>query len=233
VGACLLSFAAGTLTVLSPCVLPLALVAMASALQRHPLGPLALAVGFAGSSAVLGLLFALLGFGLDRDVVRASAAGLLIVLGVVLLSARLQAGVARLATPLAGRATSVLGGTARTGWPGQLVVGVLLGGIWSPCAGPTLAAAITLAAQRTSVPSAAAVMVAFSVGAALPLIALAYGSRETLGRHAAGIARVARPVAAAALIAVGALTLSGTDRTLEARLVDLMPSWLIDATTAF
>lgn len=232
-GACLLSFAAGTLTVLSPCVLPLALVAMTSALQHHRLGPIALALGFAGASAVLGLLFALIGFGLDRDLLRTIAAGLFVVLGIVLLSSRLQACVARLATPLAGRASSVLGGTVRAGWPGQLVVGILLGAIWSPCAGPTLAAAITLAAQRTSVPSAAAVMAAFSVGAALPLIALAYASRETLARRAAAIDRIGRPVTAVALIVVGILTLSGTDRKIEARLVDLMPTWLLDATTAF
>jgi cytochrome c-type biogenesis protein len=121
----------------------------------------------------------------------------------------------------------------RGGWVGQFLVGVLLGAIWSPCAGPTLAAAITLAAQRTSVPSAAAVIAALSLGAAVPLVVLAYASRETLGRRAESIARVARPLTGMALVFVGVLTLSGGDRVIETRLVDVMPGWLMDLTTRF
>lgn len=231
--ACALSFSAGALTVLSPCVLPLALIAMTSALQRHRFGPIALAAGLAASSTVLGLLFAMLGFAVDRDRVRLAAAVLLVVLGVVLLSLRLQGSFARLAAPVAERANRLLARTPRGGWVGQLLVGGLLGAIWSPCAGPTLAAAITLAAQRTSLPSAAAVIAAFSLGAAVPLVALAYASRETLGRQAASIARVARPLTGVALVLVGALTLSGGDRVIETRLVDVMPEWLMDLTTSF
>jgi cytochrome c-type biogenesis protein len=231
--ACALSFSAGALTVLSPCVLPLALIAMTSALQRHRFGPIALAAGLAASSTVLGLLFAMLGFAVDRDRVRLAAAVLLVVLGVVLLSLRLQGSFARLAAPVAERANRLLARTPRGGWVGQLLVGGLLGAIWSPCAGPTLAATITLAAQRTSLPSAAAVIAAFSLGAAVPLVALAYASRETLGRQAASIARVARPLTGVALVLVGALTLSGGDRVIETRLVDVMPEWLMDLTTSF
>lgn len=231
--ACALSFSAGALTVLSPCVLPLALIAMTSALQRHRFGPIALAAGLDASSTVLGLLFAMLGFAVDRDRVRLAAAVLLVVLGVVLLSLRLQGSFARLAAPVAERASRLLARTPRGGWVGQLLVGGLLGAIWSPCAGPTLAATITLAAQRTSLPSAAAVIAAFSLGAAVPLVALAYASRETLGRQAASIARVARPLTGVALVLVGALTLSGGDRVIETRLVDVMPEWLMDLTTSF
>jgi cytochrome c biogenesis protein CcdA len=231
--ACALSFSAGALTVLSPCMLPLALIAMTSALERHRFGPLALAAGLAGSSAVLGLLFAMLGFAVDRDLVRLGAAVLLVALGVVLLSLRLQGTFARLAAPLAERASRMLARTPRGGWVGQLLVGILLGAIWSPCAGPTLAAAITLAAQRTSVPSAAAVIAAFSFGAAIPLMALAYASRHTLGGRLESIARVARPLTGVALVVVGVLTLSGGDRVIETRLVDVMPEWLMDLTTRF
>jgi cytochrome c-type biogenesis protein len=151
----------------------------------------------------------------------------------VLLSLRLQGTFARLAAPVAERASQLLARTPRGGWVGQLLVGVLLGAIWSPCAGPTLAAAITLAAQRASVPSAAAVIAAFSLGAAVPLIALAYVSRQTLGARVESIARVARPLTGVALVLVGVLTLSGGDRVIETRLVDVMPEWLMDLTTRF
>jgi cytochrome c-type biogenesis protein len=231
--ACLLSFTAGALTVLSPCVLPLALIATSSALQRHRLAPVALAGGLASSSAVLGLVFALAGFAIDRDLVRAVAAVLLVVFGLVLLSTRLEAGFMRLSHPLAARAAAALSRMTPGSWRGYLVVGILLGAIWSPCAGPTLAAAITLAAQRTSLPGAGAVIAAFSVGAALPLVALGYVSREALGHRLATVVRYAKPLTGAAFILVGVLTLSGGDRVIETRLVDLMPGWLIDLTSRF
>jgi cytochrome c biogenesis protein CcdA len=231
--ACALSFTAGALTVLSPCVLPLALIAMTSALQRHRFGPVALAAGLAVSSTVLGLLFALLGFAIDRDLVRLAAAVILVVLGLVLVSLRAQGAFARLLAPITEGAGRLLARTPRGGVLGQFLVGALLGAIWSPCAGPTLAAAITLAAQRASVPSAAAVIATFSLGAAVPLVALAYASRETLGRRAESVARIARPLTGVALVVVGVLTLSGGDRVIETRLVDVMPGWLMDLTTRF
>ena len=231
--ACALSFSAGALTVLSPCVLPLALIAMTSALQRHRFGPIALAAGLAVSSTILGLLFAMLGFAIDRDVVRVVAAVLLVVLGCVLLSWRAQGSFARLLAPITEGAGRLLARTPHNGVVGQFLVGALLGAIWSPCAGPTLAAAITLAAQRTSVPRAALVIAAFSLGAAVPMVALAYASRETLGRRAESIARIARPLTGVALVVVGVLTLSGGDRLIETRLVDVMPGWLMDLTTRF
>jgi cytochrome c-type biogenesis protein len=231
--ACALSFSAGALTVLSPCVLPLALIAMTSSLQRHRFGPIALAAGLAVSSTILGLLFAMLGFAIDRDLVRLGAAVLLVMLGLVLLSLRAQGSFARLLAPVTDGASRLLARTPRSGAVGQFLVGALLGAIWSPCAGPTLAAAITLAAQRTSLPSAALVIAAFSLGAAVPLVALAYASRETLGRRAESIARIARPLTGVALVVVGVLTLSGADRLIETRLVDVMPGWLMDLTTRF
>ena len=231
--ACALSFTAGALTVLSPCVLPLALIAMTSALQRHRFGPVALAAGLAVSSTALGLLFAMLGFAIDRDVVRLVAAVILVVLGLVLVSLRAQGAFASLLAPITEGAGRLLARTPRGGVAGQFLVGALLGAIWSPCAGPTLAAAITLAAQRASVPSAAAVIATFSLGAAVPLVALAYASRETLGRRAESVARIARPLTGVALVVVGVLTLSGGDRMIETRLVDVMPGWLMDLTTRF
>lgn len=228
-----MSFAAGTLTVLSPCVLPLVPLAIASALQHHRLGPVALAVGLAVSSWGVGLVFASLGLAVDRDVIRILAAALLMVFGAALLSERLQAGLAHVTGPLAGRAAAALARLTSAGWRGQLVVGLLLGAMWIPCAGPTLGAAITLAAAGRNVVGAAVIIAAFSLGVTVPLLLLAYGSREVFGRRARTVARVARPVTAAALILVGALTLSGGDRALETRLVEAMPAWLIDLATLF
>ena len=62
-----LAFAAGLLSILSPCVLPLVPIVLGAAVVAHPLGAFALAAGLAVSFTALGLLLALVGFGLGFD----------------------------------------------------------------------------------------------------------------------------------------------------------------------
>jgi len=216
-------------------VLPLLPVALAGALDRHRLGPLALAGGLAISSTGFGLAFAALGFALDREVVRLVAAGLLVVFGAVLLSARMDLAFARATAPIAERTTSLLSRLGRRGLAGQLLIGALLGALWTPCGGPTLGSSISLAAQRESLLAAAAVMTAYSLGAAVPLLAFAYSSRHALDepRRLAAVSRVGKPVIGFTLMVIGALTLMGADKTLEGVLVEWMPPWLVDLTTRF
>ncbi len=234
-GAVVVSFFAGMVSVLSPCVLPLLPLVVASALQRHRHGPLALATGLVLSASAMGVFFASLGFtiGLDQDLGRRIAAGAMAMVGVVLLVPRLQEAFARAASPLASSA-GALTTKLPSGLGGQFLLGLLLGVVWTPCTGPTLAAAITLAAQSETIARAAAVMLVFSVGAVVPVLALAYGSRRALGEHSAALATVGhigKPVMAGMLLLVGLLTFTRTDKTIEAWMVARMPDWLIDLTT--
>jgi len=232
-GACFLGFAAGALGTLSPCVLPLLPLVVAGAVERHRLGPLVLAAGLAASATTIGFAVALLGFALDRDVVRVAAGALLLVVGAVLLIARLDVALARATTPLAARAAALLPRLGPRGLAGQAVVGALLGALWTPCGGPTLGGAIGLAAQRRSLGAAAAVMAAYSVGAVVPVLLLAYGSRRLVARpdRLARVMRVGKPAGGALLVLVGVLSVTGADKALEARLLDVMPAWLVDLTT--
>jgi cytochrome c-type biogenesis protein len=234
-GAVVVSFFAGTLSVLSPCVLPLLPLIVASALQRHRHGPLALATGLVLSASATGLFFASLGFtvGLDQDLGRRITAGAMAVVGVVLLVPPLQEAFARVASPVASSA-GALTTKLPSGLGGQFLLGLLLGVVWTPCTGPTLAAAITLAAQSETIGRAGAVMLVFSIGAVVPVLALAYGSRRALGTHSATLAtvgRIGKPVMGATLLLVGVLAFTRTDKTIEAWMVARMPDWLVDLTT--
>jgi cytochrome c-type biogenesis protein len=231
--ACLLGFAAGALGTLSPCVLPLLPLVIAGAVERHRLGPLVLATGLAVSATVVGFAVALLGFTLDRDLVRVVAGTLLVVVGAVLLIARLDVALARATTPIATRAATLLARLGPRGLAGQLVVGVLLGALWTPCGGPTLGGAIGLAAQRRSLGAAAAVMAAYSLGAVVPVLLLAYGSRRFVarGERLARLSRLGKPAVGALLVLFGVLSVTGGDKALETRLLDLMPAWLVELTT--
>jgi cytochrome c biogenesis protein CcdA len=242
---CLLSLGAGVLSLLSPCVLPLLPLVLASAFARHRLGVLALAVGLTASATVFGLAFALLGLALDRDLVRTVAGALLIVLAAVLLNVRpgsrvpvfprIEAAVVGVSAPVAAWAAARLERPVRRGLAGQMAVGALLGALWTPCGGPTLAAATMLAAQRESLPSAAAVMAAYSAGAAVPLLALAYTSGRALRRpdRVARLSHVGRPLLGVTLALTGLSTLTGADRAIEAAIAGRMPAWLIELTTRF
>lgn len=232
-----LSYAAGALSTLSPCVLPLLPLIVFGVLQQSAYGPLALAGGVALSFAVVGTFTASLGFslGLDPFILRSAVAVVLLAAGLVLLVPAAQARLALVSGPVANAGQAMIDRIQPAGLRGQFLLGVALGAIWTPCTGPTLGAAIGLAAQSESLARAAVVMAVFSVGAVTPILAIAYGSRQAVfGRRdrLMRLYRIAKPVLGVTLVGIGVLVLSGLDKRLEAILTDAMPAWLIDLTTA-
>ncbi|TKC87757.1 cytochrome c biogenesis protein CcdA [Trinickia terrae] len=232
-----LGLLAGALSTLSPCVLPLIPILMASALAAHRLGPLALAAGLGLSFAAIGIFLAAAGasLGLDNDVLRKAAAVLLIVFGAVMLSHRLQARFSRGVSPLAEHAQTWLAKLKGETVLGQFGIGLLLGAVWAPCVGPTLGAATTLAAQGQHLGNIAALMVCFGVGAALPLMLLGTFSHAALARFRGGIGATGatgRIVLGALFVASGVLIATGLDRQVEAALLAVSPDWLTSLTTS-
>ncbi len=235
-GALALGYAAGVLSTLSPCVLPLLPIILLGALEQHKWGPVALAGGVAVSFAGLGVALSTLGtaVGLDPAALRFAIAALMIAVGAVLLAPALQTKLVLAAGPIAGGAQSFIERLQPTGLRGQFTLGALLGAVWTPCAGPTLGAAIGLAAQSETAAKAAMVMGVFSLGATTPILALAYGSRQAIVTRRASLARlsaVAKPLMGAILIGVGAFVITGLDKSIEAYLTRDMPDWLVNVTT--
>jgi cytochrome c-type biogenesis protein len=231
-----LSYAAGALSTLSPCVLPILPIVLFGVLERNAWGPLALAAGLAASFATVGVAIASFGFsiGLDPATLRSGVAGLMVGIGVVLLVPAFQARLAGFAAPVATGGQLLLDRLRPAGLGGQFVLGVLLGAIWSPCSGPTLGAAIGLAAQGETVGKAAAIMLTFGLGAATPILALAYGSRQAIFSRRdwlARMSRVGKPLMGAAFVSIGAFVLTGLDKIVEASLTRAMPDWLVTVTT--
>ena len=233
-----LAFAAGVLSILSPCVLPIIPIVLGAAASEHRWGAVALATGLAVSFVAIGLFVATVGYslGLDADVFRNSAALLMIAVGVVLLVPRLQTQLALASGPLAAWGDRHFGDSRKSGLAGQWLVGLLLGALWSPCVGPTLGAASILAAQGRDLGEVGTTMLAFGFGAALPLASLGLLSREALlrwrTRLLTGGAR-AKMAFAIVIMATGLLVLSGLDRRFETFAVDQSPQWLTELTTHF
>jgi cytochrome c-type biogenesis protein len=233
-----LAFLAGVLSTLSPCVLPLLPIILAAAASTHRLGPVALAGGVALSFAVIGLFVATIGYsiGLDSGVFRLLGAGLLIVLGVVLLVPRLQEQLATAAAPVANFGQSRFGGFETAGLSGQFALGLLLGLVWSPCVGPTLGAASVLASQGKDLWLVAAAMVAFGIGTAVPLLILGLLSRETMMAWRGRLMDTGKGgkfVLGGVLLTLGLIIATGFDKRVEAALVDVSPAWLTTLTTQY
>ena len=231
-------FLAGVLSTLSPCVLPLLPLVVGAALAVHRWGVLALAVGLAVSFTAIGLFVATIGFGIGLDLgwFRTVSAILLGGIGIVLLSAPLQGRLAVAGSGVADAGNRLLLRVSPAGLGGQLAVGLVLGAAWSPCVGPTLGAASLLAAQGRDIAVVAPVMLAFGLGAALPLLLVSLLSREALLRSRRRLMQAGaagKTLLGAAALAVSVLILSGLDRTLETVLVTASPVWLTDLTTRF
>jgi cytochrome c biogenesis protein CcdA len=237
-GSAIFAFIAGILSTLSPCVLPLLPIILVTAVSEHRLGPVALASGLALSFVVIGMFIATIGYGigLDASFFRVIAAMMLIGIGVILLVPQLQTQVAAAAAPISGWADERFGGIETGGLSGQFSLGLLLGAVWSPCVGPTLGAASVLAAQGENLAQVAFVMLAFGVGAALPLLLLGLLSRETLMRWRGRLldgGKTGKAALGGMLIVVGLLIVSGLDKRLEAVLVEASPAWLTEITTRY
>ncbi len=209
-----IAFAAGILSFVSPCVLPLVpafLVnlagetALAGTDRRRTIAHAAVFV--AGFSAVFTLLWigiALLGtFGADFVAWLQRIAGLvLVVLGMHMLGL--------ITIPLLERSTDLrLEGTA-SGYRRSLLIGVAFGAGWTPCIGPYLALILTILLDN-DIASGAVLLLAYSLGLGVPflLVAGGFGSvRRALGWVRLHI-RAVNAVGGTLVIVMGLLLLSG------------------------
>src|SRR3954453_212052 len=190
----LFAFLAGAGTALSPCVLPVLpalLSASATGGRRRPLGiVLGLCVTF--TVTIVGLAKLVDGVGLGTSVTRDLAIAALLLFGVVVAVPRIGD---RVEAPLSRLARFGPRGFGSGFWSGALV-GAALGFLYAPCAGPVLAAVVSVSAASGRV---ATVGFAYAAGSAVVLLLLAL-----VGRRLADLVR--GPALSRALGAVMVLT---------------------------
>ena len=76
-------------------------------------------------------------------------------------------------------------------------------------------------------------MIGMAWGIATVVLLLAYGSRRLVARpdRLARVTRVGKPAVGALLVLFGVLSVTGADKAIETRLLDVMPAWLVELTT--
>ena len=232
------SFLAGILSILSPCVLPLVPIIVGTALNTHRFGPYALALGLAISFTLVGVFIATLGasLGIDQEIFRSIAAFLLIAFGTILISTSLQARFASLSSGIGNSGQNLIAKVSTDSLLGQFALGLLLGVVWSPCVGPVLGATITLASQGQHLGHVFVVMAIFGIGAGLPLIVLGLLSRQAMLKIRSKLftaGKVGKQILGMFMLLIGVMILTGVDKSIEALIVEVSPDWLINLTTRF
>lgn len=231
-------FLAGLLSTLSPCVLPIIPILLGTAANAHPRAPLVLAGGLAISYAIIGTTLAWAGSALDIDasVFRNIGAVILGLLGVVLISSGLQQRFASATSGIGDAGNNLILRMGLDGLWGQFAIGLILGVVWSPCVGPTLGAAVVLASQGSHLLQVAVIMGVFGVGAALPLVALAYVSRAAMMKVRGKLmqaGKTGKTILGIIMMTLAVMILTGLDKSIETWLVVHSPAWLTTLTTSF
>ena len=218
-----LALLGGVLNVLSPCVLPILPVLLGRSIQSHTYGPVALVAGLIAGFALAGSLLGVTAswFTGVINLLRNGAIALLLFLGLLAIfptwSYRIFTYI-----PVGNWAKK----PRRIGLMGEFWLGTQLGLLWTPCAGPVLGGILVLAAVNHQVVGAFWLLVAYGIGAGLPLLAIAYGGRIlsqrilNLRSHSAALQRVGGVAIVASAIAI----LLGWDVQIQLWLAPFFPT---------
>lgn len=197
-----LAFAAGLASVASPCVLPVVPLLVTGTAEEHRTRPALVVAGLAASFVAMGVLTSLVGGAVGRALpALEKGVGLLVIAFGLLLLADVNVfkrltWLQRLPGPGGGR------------WSG-LLLGLSLGLVWIPCVGPMLSGVLATVAARGTLGTGLLLLLAYSAGFAVPMLALGYGSQALRQRVRAIAAHplAVRWISGALLVAFGGIIL--------------------------
>ncbi len=206
-----IGFLAGVITAVSPCILPVLPIVLAGGASGGSRRPFAIIAGLVLSFTIFTLAAAsiLSALGLPQDFLRTVAIVLLFVLAATLFSKKLAFLLERPFLFLTRRQTGDIGS--------GFVLGLSLGLVFVPCAGPVLATVTVLAARSQISLDTIILTFAYAVGAAVPMLLVALGGQRVSRRmRAAGptFRRVSGVVLALSAVAIA----FDLDRSLQTRL---------------
>ena len=184
----ILALLAGIITVAAPCTLPMLPILLGASVGRTGKArPAMIALGFVLSFSFVALALSAItrAFDFDPNVLRGAAAILLAGFGLLMLW---PAPFERLVSRFGGFAG--IGMAANDGAFGGLLLGTTLGLVWTPCAGPVLGSILTVIATSKDTAWASMLLVTYATGAAIPMLAIAYGGQAVTARIR-GLARIA------------------------------------------
>jgi cytochrome c biogenesis protein CcdA/thiol-disulfide isomerase/thioredoxin len=171
-----IGFVAGVITAVSPCVLPVLPIVLAGGATGSGRRPFAIIAGLVASFTLFTLAASSLlsALGLPQDILRNLAIALLFVLSATLLFPPIGYLLERPLAFMTRRRGGDLGG--------GFLLGVSLGLVFVPCAGPVLATITALTAQHKIGFDAVLLTLAYALGAAVPMLLIALGGQRVARR---------------------------------------------------
>jgi len=223
----LFGFIAGAATAVSPCVLPVLPVALSAGATGGRRRPVGIVAGLTASFtfATVALVYVIDALGLPDDLLRNLAIAVLLGFGITLLvpalSTRFEGFLSRLTSRFQPKTVSGDGF-----WSGVLV-GISLGLVYAPCAGPILAGVITVSASQPFTAGRLAVAFAYGLGSALVLYLLMLGGRRLTKPLSERIPQL--QAAMGAVMIVFAIAMFGQlDLKFQNAIADDLPAFLVN-----
>jgi cytochrome c biogenesis protein CcdA/thiol-disulfide isomerase/thioredoxin len=206
------AFVAGVVTAISPCVLPVLPIVLAGGATGGARRPYAIVAGLVASFTVFTLSAAALlsALGLPDGLLRTTAIAVVVVVALSLVWPRLGDLLGRPFHALARRHPGDAGG--------GFFLGVSLGLLFTPCAGPVIGAVATVAATQSVTFGTVLITLAYGLGAGVVLLGVAIAARHGMSlRLARAHAPLVRRALGAAILAVAVLMVLGIDKDLQTR----------------
>ena len=224
----LFAFLSGLVTIAAPCIwplLPIVLSTSATGGHRKPFGvTLGIITSFAFFTLTLSYIVKIIP--LDPNALRFVAVVIIAFFGLTLIIPKLnqlvEGAVSKLSAKFAGA-----GKNQGSGFVSGFITGAALGIVWAPCAGPILATIATLAATQSVNLSIVLVTIAYVIGVGIPLFLFAFLGQRIFTRTR-GVSKYTgriQQVFGVVMIITALLILTGYDRVLQAKLLDVFPSY--------
>ena len=229
-----IAFVSGVLVALSPCVLPILPVVLASGIDGNNKRIKGVIAGIVVSFTLVVLLLATIvgTISVAADSFRNAAVALLVLFGLGMVFPQVWE---RLQTFLDKYWKFKPVQSAGGGFAGGFVTGVSLGVVWTPCVGPIIAAVATLAAVSSITPMSALLVFSFSLGAAVPLYFIAKGGNAVSAKlgYLKQNSIVIRQVFGVIILTTALMIFSGVDRRFQEWSLNALPESWTQITTSF
>ncbi|MDX1957230.1 MAG: cytochrome c biogenesis CcdA family protein [Leptospiraceae bacterium] len=220
------SFLAGLIGTFSPCVIPVIPIVITSSLNVSKIGPIYLFIGMILSFTVFGFLVARIGneINIFQEDVSQISSSLMILFGLMLvfefhfLKERLSI--------ISNSFSKIFDSLDHKKSLSQFYLGLLLGGIWSPCTGPSLGVAISLASSQKESIKSLIIMLVYAIGSGIPILIIAYGMRNYFKRNLSNLTSISekiKKIFGIIILVSGIIIFSHLDKYFEYLLIQYLP----------
>lgn len=223
----LFAILAGVLTIAAPCILPILPVLLGSSIgNTSKTRPLFIILGFIAAFTAAALVFSVFGrvLGLSQNLLRQISIGLLGLFGLFMIwPAPFELLTLRF-NKLINRAGQL--GQTQTGNSSGFVLGLVLGVVWTPCAGPILGFILTLIATTKELAFAGILLFFYALGAAIPMLLIAYGGQfvTTQVRLLSQYTKILQQIFGVLILALAVAMYFQFDLVIQAKLLQYYPA---------